>query len=177
MRLNVRVVTALLLLASPACLHAQQAPAPRLPAAVTLAGPTAAPAHTSVTIDAPVPTGALLAVGLAAAGASAAAGAALGYNIDRGGASRPTGDDPGLGGLVVGWVVAPALVTPAVVHLANGQRGSLATAYAASAVIAGVGMITAHAGAPNPVAVVLVVGSPVLQAASAVIVERRRNRE
>jgi hypothetical protein len=177
MRLNVRVVTTLLLLSCPAGLHAQRASAARLPVAVTPAVPPAAPASPRVTIEAPVSAGGLFAVGLLAAGVSAAAGAVVGYNIDRSGPSRPTGDDPGLGGLIVGWLMTPALVTPAVVHLANNQQGSLAPAYAASAIVAGAGMVAAHAGAPNPVAVVLVVGSPVLQAASAVIIERRRNRE
>jgi hypothetical protein len=198
MRLPARTLTLLLCLLCPALLHAQHATASRLPTPVTAGLPAAVAAQAALsrtattatespayrlasvialdTAGGPASAVGLLAAGLLAAGASAAAGAALGYNVDRSGPSGPTGDDPGLGGLVVGWVLAPALITPGAVHLVNGQHGSLGAGYAAAAVIAGIGLVTAHAGPPTPVAVALVVGAPVLQAASAAIMERRTRR-
>jgi hypothetical protein len=197
MRIHVRA-SLLVSLLFPALLHAQQAPAARLPQpvapvlsegaallpafvpSIAAGAPARSAAAITTALDtagAPASTAGLIATGLLAAGASAAAGAAIGYNIDRSSPSPSGGDDPGLGGLIVGWVLAPAVVTPAAVHLIDNQHGSLGASYAAAAVIAGVSLVTAHAGPPAPVAVALVVGAPVLQAASAAIMERRSRRQ
>jgi hypothetical protein len=187
----------LLCLLFPTLLHGQQATAVRLPepvapvlgaaaalppalvasAAAGAPAPRAAAVSTALdTAGAPASTAGLIAAGLLAAGVSAAAGAVIGYNIDRTATSRPSGDDPGLGGLIVGWLLAPALVTPGAVHLINDQHGSLGAGYAAAALIAGVGLATAYAGPPSPVTAAVFVGAPVLQAASAVVMERRSQR-
>ncbi len=65
-----------------------------------------------------------------------------------------------------------ALTSPLSVHLANGGRGSLTSAYLSSAVIAGAGMAGLVA-AGSPEGAYVLMGAPVVQVVSAVLIERR----
>jgi hypothetical protein len=118
----------------------------------------------------PTRDGTLILVGTLAAGSAAALGALLGYELDRS-SSWTGGDDPGLGGLIVGWVVGPAVVTPGVVHVVNRGHGSGSAAYGAAALLALAGIVAAHTGEPV-LAIPLAVGAPLLQVVSAVLVTR-----
>jgi hypothetical protein len=188
----------------PPPLHAQQAAQRALPAPVLLAqtsssgapgtgpsdwmtfaapgtGPggwtTFAPALSAAvdTTDRRASPAALVATGLLAAVASAAAGAVLGYHLERSGPSAGPGEDPGLTGAITGWLVAPAVVTPAVVHVVNGGNGSLGASYGAAALIGSIGFVALRSGA-GALAVPLGVGGPLLQALSAAAIERSTDR-
>jgi len=119
--------------------------------------------------------------GLVLAGAGGAAigtlgGAFLGYHLDRSGPNWGCAqgcEDPGLYGLVGGWFIGSALLTPIAVHLANERRGSLSSSYLASAAIAGAGMLSLAAVGGSPVGAVILLGAPVAQVVSAVTIERR----
>jgi hypothetical protein len=172
-------------------LHAQRAtprtlPAPVVPTEAMAGNESGAGADTWMTrgaraltsidtTDTRASTAGLIATGLLAAGASAAGDAVLGYNLERSQPSPRSGDDPGLTGLIVGWLVGPALVTPAAVHLVNGGNGSVGASYGAAAAIVGVGVIALRSRASG-LAVTLAVGGPLLQAISAVAIERATER-
>jgi hypothetical protein len=114
-------------------------------------------------------TGALIVAGVLTAGISAVAGAVIGYHIipDR----NPPTDDPGLDGTITGWIFAPALFTPAAVHIVNNSQGNIAVTYGAALALAIAGYTLGYAG--TDVGTVLLVGAPVFQAVSAVVLERR----
>jgi hypothetical protein len=124
----------------------------------------------------------VLAVSLAGVGAAAvgsAVGAYLGYDLDyevfHWGFANGC-EDPGLLGILGGWFVGSALTTPLAVHLANGRRGSLASAYFPAAVIAGAGL----AGLlviGSPEGGIFLLAAPAAQVLSAVVTERRPRPE
>jgi hypothetical protein len=120
----------------------------------------------------------LAVVGVTGAAIGSVGGALLGYHFDvkeaRWGCERGC-EDPGLVGAVGGWFVGSALATPLAVHLANSRRGSLATAYLSSAVVAGAGMVGMMA-AGSPGAAFVLLGVPAAQVISAVLIERRVTR-
>jgi hypothetical protein len=134
----------------------------------------AAPRLTLSTESQPANDVTLVLAGIAGATVGSFGGAFLGYQLDRNGGNWGCGhgcENPGLLGLVGGWFVGPALTTPLSVHLANGGRGSLGSAYLSSALIAGVGMAgLTVAGSPEGAFILL--AAPVAQAVSAVLIER-----
>jgi hypothetical protein len=112
--------------------------------------------------------------GVAGAAIGALGGAYLGYQLDYNGFNwgcEHACEDPGIYGLTGGWFVGPALVTPLAVHLVNRRRGSLPTAYLSSALIAGVG-IAGLVAVGSPEGAFILLGAPLVQAISAVRIER-----
>lgn len=112
--------------------------------------------------------------GVAGAAVGTLGGAFLGYQLQRNAGGEYGGGD-GSNGLLIGWIVGSALTTPVSVHRANGEQGSLSSAYRSAALIAGAGVAGLLVlGAPE-IAFVLV-GAPVAQVISAVLIERRSAR-
>ncbi len=102
-------------------------------------------------------------------------GAHLGYRLDRehfNWGCEHGCEDPGIWGLMGGWFLGSALTTPMSVHLANGGRGELSTAYISSALIAGAGLAGLLATG-SPSGALFLVGAPLAQVISAVLIERR----
>lgn len=117
-------------------------------------------------------------IGAANAVIGSLGGAYMGYQLDRNhfnwGCEYGC-EDPGLTGLLGGWFLGSALTTPLSVHYANGGRGSLPAAYLSSALIAGAGM-AGFLAAGSPGGTLFVLGAPVAQVISAVLIERRSAR-
>jgi hypothetical protein len=182
MQISPRVLSILTLIAIPGMLQAQHLPesslSPVSPHSFT-AGRTPPLTHAPMFSVSPGRAGTptLVASALLAAGFGAAAAGVIGHQLEMANDPMPLpGGDVGITGLVTGWVIGPALVTPLVVHLVNDRRGSLAAGYGAAALIAGAGILTAHADPPAVMAVAVVIGAPVLQAVSAVVMERLTDR-
>jgi hypothetical protein len=120
------------------------------------------------------PTGRLIAAGVVASAVGAVGGAIVGYNLDHGGARWGCAhgcEDPGLIGLVGGWMIGPALATPLAVHIANDGRGSLGASLLPALAIGVGGLVLVHgAGKAAPVPFF---AAPVAQVVSAVTAERR----
>lgn len=145
-------------------------PAPA-PAIADSPGAPALPSSPSETTRAASDNGlTLLLAGVGSAAAGSFGGAFLGYRLDRAyfhWDCENGCEDPGLLGLLGGWLVGSALTTPLGVHLANDRRGPLGLSYAASALIGG----TALAGLAVGAAEFVFLAAPVLQVASAVTIE------
>jgi hypothetical protein len=109
---------------------------------------------------------------VAAAALGTLGGAAIGYHLDRNVFSWDGGDDPGIHGFLAGWFMGGAVATPLVAHLVNGRTGSLPSAYLASSLIGGLGMVGLYA-VGSPTGVVFLFGAPFAQAVSASMIERR----
>jgi hypothetical protein len=169
-------IATLALLAGTAPLNGQERAKPisSLGSARSVAVDFMAPWMTRSAVSPPTNDVTLVLAGVAGATVGALGGALLGYQLDRDGGNWGCArgcEDPGLLGLAGGWFVGSALTTPLSVHLANGGRGSLPTAYLSSALIAGAGMAgLAVAGSPEGAFILL--AAPVAQVVSAVLIER-----
>jgi hypothetical protein len=116
-------------------------------------------------------TGSLVVAGVLGAVAGFAAGATIGYKLER--RYWPCScDDPGLLGLIVGGAVGPILTVPTAVHIANGGRGPFGRALGASALAGGIGFLGLLGGADSEAGLLFLFGAPIAEIALSVRIER-----
>lgn len=158
----------LLALSAPSSLAAQQ----RAPAFVPWQLPSAlsdrppAPALT-IQSERQVATPWLVVGGLVGGGVGLGAGALIGGIL--GGGDELCGDDPcGFQEAIFGAIGGEVALLPLGVHLANGRRGKYLPSLAASAAIAGLGIVLSGNGDHGEVMIAV----PVLQLVSSILIER-----
>ena len=124
----------------------------------------------------PASTLLLTVVGAAASLGGFYGGGMAGYEADRQHFHWEYGDSPGFVGFMGGSLIGGALATPLLVNAANGGRGSLRTAYGASALIAGAGVAALAIDHRAPPGTIIFLAAPLAQVVSAVVIERRTSR-